>query len=157
MLWPGSPQDKIQIIDVRDLAAFTIRCAEQRISGPFNTVIPAGEYSMADLQADCSAIATDPASATWVPWSFLDKQELGEGNRLPIWAPPLPEYAGFAFVSGERAVAQGLRNRNTRETARDTLAWWKTLDAERRAGRKAGLGAEQEQALLAAFKASTKS
>ena len=66
MLWPGTPDDSIQIIDVRDLAEFTIRCAEQRITGTYNTVTPAGEYSMGDLQADCSAVAVAPASATWV-------------------------------------------------------------------------------------------
>ncbi len=153
MLWPGSPQDKIQIIDVRDLAAFTIRCAEQRITGTYNTCTPAGEYSMGDLQADCSAVAVAPATATWVSHAFIESQELGEGNHLPIWVPPVPEYGGAALVSGERAVAQGLRNRDTRETTRDTLAWWKTQSEERRAARRAGLDSALEQRLLAAWRA----
>src|SRR5690606_15039019 len=38
MLWPGSPSDPIQIIDVRDLANFTVDCVEQRITGTYNTV-----------------------------------------------------------------------------------------------------------------------
>ncbi len=38
MLWPGSPQDNIQIIDVRDLANFTVDCVEQKIAGIFNSV-----------------------------------------------------------------------------------------------------------------------
>ena len=41
MLWPGTPRDKIQIIDVRDLAKFVVDAIEQRTTGTFNTVTPA--------------------------------------------------------------------------------------------------------------------
>jgi 2'-hydroxyisoflavone reductase len=41
-----------------------------------------------------------------------------------------------------------LRNRPTRETARDTLSWWKTLPAERTATLRAGLTPEREAELL---------
>ena len=49
MLWPGTPQDKIQIIDVRDLANFVVDAIERRITGLFNTVTPAGSYSIGEL------------------------------------------------------------------------------------------------------------
>ena len=38
MLWPGSPDDPVQIIDVRDLANFTIDCIDRDIDGTFNMV-----------------------------------------------------------------------------------------------------------------------
>ena len=84
-----------------------------------------------------------------MPYEFQLTQDLGSGNVLPIWSPPLPEYAGFAMTSGERAVAAGLRNRNTRETARDALAWWNALPAQRKATAKAGLAPDVEAAVLA--------
>ena len=53
------------------------------------------------------------------------------------------------MTSGERAVAAGLRNRITRETARDALAWWNALPAQRKATAKAGLAPDVEAAVLA--------
>ena len=36
MLWPGTPDDALQIVDVRDLANFTIDCVDREISGTYN-------------------------------------------------------------------------------------------------------------------------
>jgi len=46
-----------------------------------------------------------------------------------------------------------MHNRPERETARDLLAWWDTLPAERAASTRAGLSAEKEAEVLAAWKA----
>jgi 2'-hydroxyisoflavone reductase len=54
-------------------------------------------------------------------------------------------------VSGARAFAAGLVNRPTRETARDTLAWWATLPESRTARLRAGLPPDREAALLAVW------
>ena len=149
MLWPGAREDLTQIIDVRDLAAFTLDMAEQRLTGAFNAVTPAGQFSMGDLLDDCLAITGNGVEPVWVPHSFLDGRELGERrNPLPIWNPPGAESAGFGRISGEKAVAAGLRNRPTRETARDTLAWWQTQSSDRHAAIRAGLPPEIEQRLL---------
>jgi 2'-hydroxyisoflavone reductase len=149
MLWPGTPQDKIQIIDVRDLANFVIDSTEQHITGTYNTVTPAGSYSMGDLLTDCMAVTATEVTPTWVSAEFVD-QHIGQGRlSLPIWAPPSGEYAGVALVSGERAVAKGLRNRPVRETARDLISWWKTLPGERTQNLRAGPDAERETELLA--------
>ena len=84
----------------------------------------------------------------WVDYDFIQTQDTGESNAFPIWSPPLKENAGDAWVSGERAVAKGLKNRPTRETARDTVTWWKTLPAERTAKTRAGLSPELEAAMI---------
>ena len=152
MLWPGSRGDKTQIIDVRDFANFTIDCLEQRIPGIFNTVTPAGEYTMGNLHDDCLAVSASDMQAVWVGADFLEEQKLLEGREIPIWAPPAGEYGKVAYVNGEKAVAAGLRNRPIRETARDALAWWKTLPEERTSKMRAGLDAEQEAKALAAWK-----
>jgi len=152
MLWPGSRTDKTQIIDVRDLADFTIDCLEQRIAGAFNTVTPAGKYTMGDLHDDCLAVSASDMQAVWVGADFLEEQKLLEGREIPIWAPPAGEYGKVAYVNGEKAVAAGLRNRPVRETARDALAWWNTLSEERTSKMRAGLDAEQEAATLKLWK-----
>jgi len=55
-------------------------------------------------------------------------------------------------VSNALAVGKGLVFRPVAETARDTLAWWKTQPEERRSKVRAGLAAEKETAVLAAWK-----
>ena len=148
MVWPGTPEDEIQIIDVRDLANFTADVADDRILGTFNTVTPVGSFTMGDLKDDCLAVTAADTTPVWIDNDFIDSQETGDGNAFPIWVPPGPEYGGAARCSGARAVAAGLHNRPTRETARDTVSWWNTLPAERRSALRAGLSADIETKIL---------
>ncbi len=146
MLWPGTPDDDIQIIDVRDLANFTVDCLEQKIMGIYNTVTPRGSFKMGDLLEDCVAVTAANMMPTWVSAGFLKTQD---DVYLPIWEDPMGENSQLLTVDGSRAAAAGLKNRPTRETARDTIAWWKTLPAERTAATKAGPSPEKEAAVLA--------
>ena len=152
MVWPGRPRDEIQIIDVRDLANFTVDCAERTTRGTFNTVTPVGSFTMGELLEDSLAVTAADTAAVWMAHDFIDSQETGSGNAFPIWVPPVPEFAGAARCSGERAVAAGLHNRPTRETARDTVTWWKTLPAERTEKMRAGLSPAIEAELLATWR-----
>ena len=149
MLWPGSPQDKTQIIDVRDLANFVVDAIEQQITGTYNTVTPAGSYSMGDLLTDSMAVTGTEVQPAWVSAEFIEAQNLGEGRLIPIWSPPDGEYGRVASVSGERAVGMGLKARPVRETARDLISWWKTLPDDRTTNMRAGLTAEREAEVLA--------
>ncbi|MFQ5548764.1 MAG: NAD-dependent epimerase/dehydratase family protein [Woeseia sp.] len=148
MLWPGEPDDRIQIIDVRDLANFVVDCLEQRIAGTYNTVTPAGSWSIGDLLEDSMAVTGAHVTPVWVSSEFIREQTLD----MPIWAPPTGEYAGVALVSGEKAAAKGLRNRPLRETARDLLSWWKTLPDARSRTIRAGPSPDEEAAALASWR-----
>ena len=148
MLWPGTRSDDIQIIDVRDLANFTVECLEKKIIGTYNTVTSAGSFTMGDLLDDCLAVTATDMTPEWVSTAFLNEQEV----RLPIWEDPEGEQARLQTVDGRRAVAAGLKTRPTRETARDTLAWWRTLPAERTATLKEGLSPEKEAKLLSLWR-----
>ena len=152
MLWPGTPEDDIQIIDVRDFANFAVDCAEKRIGGTFNTVTPMASFKMGDLLEDCLAVTAADTNPVWVGYDFIGANEIGAGGGLPIWEDPDGEYASLSLVDGTRAVEAGLHNRPTRETARDTVTWWKSLPAERSANMRAGLSAEKEAELLAKWK-----
>jgi len=90
-----------------------------------------------------------PSVLVWVPKPFLDEHKVSEWSDLPVWAGT----NGISQIDCKKAISKGLRFRPGEETARDTLAWWKTLPEERRAKQRAGLSAEREKEVLADWKA----
>ncbi|MDZ7769791.1 MAG: hypothetical protein U5K38_12265 [Woeseiaceae bacterium] len=127
--------------------------AEQRITGTYNTVTPPGSFTMGQLLEDSLAVTAADTRPVWVDHGFLDANGATEGRELPIWVPPVADSRYAARVSGARAYEKGLKNRPTRETARDTVRWWKTLPAERTGTMRAGLAPEREALLLASWSA----
>ena len=153
MIWPGRPTDRIQIIDVEDLAIFTIDCLERRIAGIYNMATEDGVCTMGSLLEDCRAITAADVNPLWISEEFAYEQELIGGRALPIWHPEGGPMAGNGAVIAARAREAGLRNRPVRETARDLLRWWDTLPEERTAKMRAGLDAAREAEVIAAWKA----
>lgn len=153
MVWPGTPDDPVQVVDVRDLANFVVDCAEQDVPGTYNMVNPAGSYTMGNMLADCQAVTATSVDPVWISEEFAYEQELIGGRRLPCWHPKSGASAAGGSFSGERARAAGFRNRPERETIRDLLAWWDTLPAERTGKVRAGLDAAREAEVIAAWKA----
>jgi uncharacterized membrane protein YphA (DoxX/SURF4 family) len=148
---PGDGSDPVQVIDARDLAEWTIRMVEGRSFGTFNAVGPAYRVPMADLLCGIRAATTAGAELTWIPAAFLEEHGAQPWSDMPVWVPSGPETAGFGTRSNARAIAAGLTFRPLAKTALDTLAWWKTLPAERQATLRAGLTPERERDLLAAW------
>lgn len=148
MLWPGTPDDDIQIIDVRDLAQFTVNCAEHDIDGTFNTCTPAGDFKMGELLEDSLAVTAADTTPVWVSTRFLNENDVAANGGLPIWEDPNGETANLLRVDASKALDAGLEIRPTRETARDTVAWWQTLPAERTATLRAGLSPQRETEIL---------
>ena len=148
MLWPGTPTDDIQIIDVRDFANFTVDCLEQKIHGIYNAVTPLESFKMGDLLEDSLAVTDADMTPVWVDKEFITEHKVAEDGALPIWEHPDGEYYPLTFCDGSRAVAAGLKNRPTRETARDTISWWKSLPGDRTDTLRAGLKPEKEAELL---------
>ncbi|KYF49904.1 hypothetical protein BE04_16435, partial [Sorangium cellulosum] len=158
VLAPGTPLDPIQIIDVRDLAAWLVAVVEARTTGIFNATGPGEPLTMGGLLDTCKAALGSGANArfTWVSAKFLEKPG-GEPVDLPIWAPAEGETQAFHLRSTERARKAGLTFRAVQETVKDTLSWWKTLPPERQAKPRAGLSPEREAELLRAWRAQPKS
>jgi len=134
----GAPDDPVQYIDARDLAAWSIRLCEDRVSGTYNAVAPLGGLRMAELLYGIRAITATPVRFTWVPGSFLAEQGVPEFS-LPPWSNQEGPFAGATRFRADRAFAAGLTSRPLAETALDTLQWWKSLPRERRDAMVAGL------------------
>jgi 2'-hydroxyisoflavone reductase len=156
---PGSPGDAFQIIDVRDLAAFTIKAAEENVTGTYNLVSNPGDFKFGALTDACVAAAKKQARpaaaphAVWIPAGFLEEQKVEPWSEMPVWLPASGDEAAFAGTRNAAAVAKGLKISPLARTVDDTLAWHLTRPAEEREKLKAGIAPDKEAAVLAAWKA----
>jgi 2'-hydroxyisoflavone reductase len=151
VLAPGDPSDPVQIIDGRDLAEWVIRMVEQRETGIYNATGPAKEFGIGQMLETIKSANKSNATLTWVNADFLEAQKVAPWSDMPVWIPPRGEEAGAARISIQRALAKGLTFRPLADTARDTLAWFKSQPPERQAKLKAGLTPEREVEVLAAW------
>ncbi len=151
MLAPGTADDPLQIIDVRDLGRWLVHLVQTRTTGTFNAVGPESPSTMGRVLDACAKASGATPTLKWASAAFLEAQSETEPVPVPIWAPPSGESAGFHQRSNARAKAAGLTFRSIDETVADTLAWFRTLPADRQAAPKAGLSPAREQALLAAM------
>jgi len=161
LLAPDSPNDRVQFIDARDLAAFALHLVEGQKVGTFNATSPPGMFTIGDLisasstAADALAKPLAAPRALWVPADFLEKQQVQPWSDMPVWIPESGEYAGFAAVSVTRALHEGLTIRPIQPTVNDTLTWHLQRPEAERAKLSAGLTPEREQAILAAWHAAS--
>jgi 2'-hydroxyisoflavone reductase len=149
-LAPGEPSAHVQIIDVRDLAAWMIRLAETKTCGIFNATGPAEPLTFEAFLDALRAALGGKARITWIDQTFLLERDVVPFNELPLWVPA--EAAGFLRTDIGRALEAGLTFRPLAETARDTLAWDMARPAEARAAggglTGATMTAARERALL---------
>jgi 2'-hydroxyisoflavone reductase len=152
MLAPGTPNDPIQIIDVRDLTAWMMQLVEARTTGYFNAISRPREFTMGDLiSASQGASPKAGTTITWVSEDFLATHWKADEVDLPPWAPTKGDLAGGALTATEKAHRAGLRSRPLVETVRDTLAWFQSLPAERQSKLHAGLDPQRERETLDAW------
>jgi 2'-hydroxyisoflavone reductase len=147
VLSPASPDDAVQVVDVRDLATWIVDSVEARLTGTYDGISRpvSRRHLLQDIAHGCDAQAT----FTWVPTEFLTSHEVAEwsGPRsLPLWVAD-PDWQGFMARDTSSAIDAGLRIRPFTETARDTLTWLRTSpDAA-----VTGLTRAEEAAVLGAW------
>ena len=158
VLAPGDPLNPVQIIDGRDLAEWTIRLVENRTFGTFNATGPAGRLTMSDMLGAIRGVVpgTVPVNFQWVPASFLEAQKVAPWSDMPVWIPAEGEYAGFGSRSVAKAIAAGLTFRPLADTAKATLEYHEARPQERKEKMRAGIAADREKEVLAAFRATQK-
>ncbi len=155
ILAPGDPEnDRIQIIDVRDLCEWVVRLCEARTFGTFMGIGPQNGRSMAEFLYGIAAVTSAPLTWTWVPREFLVEHGLRPYRELPVWQPSVRRNAGFARFDLTREVAAGLTFRTLAETASDTLIFHHSRPAERQQKLGNAVTAERESEVLRAWHAS---
>jgi 2'-hydroxyisoflavone reductase len=147
VLAPGKPDDRMQLIDVRDLAAFTVRCLDERIVGTYNCAGPDDPSLGHQLEA-CRTATKSDARLTWVDSKFLGSEKAGGWDYFPLAVGDDDDQAGFGHVNAQKAIARGLTFRSPVESARDALAWYLAQPDERRNQPRPGITPEREAELL---------
>jgi nucleoside-diphosphate-sugar epimerase len=123
VLGPGDPEDRVQIIDVRDLAEWIIRLVETGTTGVYDGIGPTAPA--ADLLARTAEGVGASPEIVWPGQQFLTEQGVepwAGPEGLPLWLPR-PDYDGMITHRFDPSAAAGLTVRSYADTARDTLAW----------------------------------
>ena len=149
VLAPGKPSDPVQFIDARDLAEWTIRMAENRETGIYNATGPAKPLGVGGMVDGIKEAEKSNATFAWVNEEFLTQQKVEPWSDMPVWTG---KESGLARTNISRALAKGITFRPLADTARDTLAWFKSLPQDRQSKLRAGLTPEREAEVLAAWK-----
>ncbi|HUP46739.1 MAG TPA: NAD-dependent epimerase/dehydratase family protein [Thermoanaerobaculia bacterium] len=154
VLAPGDPLNPVQIIDARDLAEWIIRVVEQRAFGTYNAIGPAGTMTFSEMLGGIRGVVPGsvPVKLVWVPADFLEAQKVAPWSDMPVWIPAQGDYAGFGLRSNAKAIAAGLTFRPLADTARATLEFHESRPADRKGKLRAGVTAEREKEVLAAWK-----
>lgn len=150
VLVPESPDDPVQVVDVRDLASWLVDCAEQRRTGIFDAT--SAPVTRSDFLADVAEGVEADVTWTWVPPAFLSEHEVADwtgARSLPLWVADAG-WRGFLAHDTTPTLQAGLTIRPFADTARDTLAWLRaTPDAK-----VTGLTGAEETEILEAWHAS---
>ncbi|MDA8343844.1 MAG: hypothetical protein M0Z66_00025 [Thermaerobacter sp.] len=149
-LAPGRPSHPVQVIDVRDLAAWTLSMVERGAGGAYNAVGPKEPTTMGELLTLCREAGGGSGAITWVTEEFLAAQSVTPWSEMPLFVPESdPDSIGMDSVSIEKALGAGLALRPLRETVADTLHW--DVGRPRDLARRAGISPEREAQLLRAW------
>ncbi|MEU6323195.1 NAD-dependent epimerase/dehydratase family protein [Streptomyces sp. NPDC047009] len=148
ILAPAPAEQRIQPVDVRDVAEFALLQAAGSSSGGFNVAHPDG-ISFSGFLDECLAATGGHGTPIWADPSALSHHGVKQWTELPLWRT----HAGVWAVDSQRAVEEGLRCRPIAETIRDTWQWWaadgRPVDHPRRAAH--GIAAEKEASILASL------
>lgn len=145
ILVPGSRKRKVQWIDARDLAEFTISLVEKNVSGTFNVAADPLE-----MESFVESVRTaDCGELIWVEDEFLQAQNIAP-FQIPFWIPVSEDHPeGFILVDNSKAKAAGLYTRSAEESAIETRGW---LEKEGATELKVGLDKATEKRLIEKYK-----
>lgn len=145
---PDVPEQPMQLIDVRDLAAWIVRCAQTGTVGTYDGTGPRSTLARV-LEETADAVGGPDLDLVRVPIETLVSEDVDiwYGPRsLPLW---LPETLwGMTDRDVTATLDAGLAVRPVAETARAALAWERTLGPDRE--RRAGLTEAEERIVLRA-------
>lgn len=121
---PGKIDDPVQYIDVRDVAEWMIRSAEEKRTGTFNVVGPKTEQGMREFVTQAKrAFEINSQLVQIDDYQFL--KENGVPYLIP-WILPEGNNYGSARVNNQKALKASLTFRAIKDSIHETLEWWES-------------------------------
>lgn len=157
ILAPGDPESSfVQLIDVKDLAAWILRMMERKHTGTYNAT--GHSVLLRDVLDECRKVIGSEVEFIWAHESFLLEHDVSPWVQMPLWLPvntPLgPEHTepwrGAFHMNIEKALNDGLVFRPLRETIEEVHNWLNEQPIPSESW-KAGITREREQFLLEAL------
>ncbi len=130
----------VQFVDAKDLASWTIKATEEKLTGIFNVTSQPDTMTFGSVLETIKTVPKAKTNFISVDDAFAQKHEI-----------PFPLFAGKADenwekISVQKAVGAGLVFRSLEQTVQDTLAYVQTLPSDYKW--KAGLSEEKGKELL---------
>ncbi|MFC0863593.1 NAD-dependent epimerase [Sphaerimonospora cavernae] len=151
---PGDPERPIQLIDARDIAAFTLDKVAESTTGRFLTGGVPGRETYGSWLRECVEVTGSDAELVWIDDVFLIDHGIGQWTELPLWSTSDDVWS----TSSAKALAAGLTCRPMSETVRDTWEWLKVIPEDQRSfgvrNLRHGIDPEKEARVLAEWSAS---
>ena len=140
---PAPKTRPLQLIDVRDVAEFALRCAEDEMPGIWNVTSPPQPFS--DVLNAILDVSDSGAELVWVEEDAFVDADITPWVDVPMMAPVKPAFRYFLEVSTTKARTAGLTCRPIEDTLTRLLEW----DRDRRhIALQGGMTAQQEALLL---------
>lgn len=119
---PGSSNEVVQYIDVRDLAEWMIRLLENKSAGIYNGSGPGFNMTTNAFIHGVHASYNSPVNYIQIDdLNFLKDNDI---IGIQPWVIQLPKYAGMSKSDNRKAIATGLQFRPLSETVSATKDWW---------------------------------
>ena len=77
----------VQFIDVRDVAEWSVRAAEAKLTGNFNAKEPAYPLTVGTMLDTLRDVVGNDAEFCEASTEFRNEQKVHMGSDLPVWIP----------------------------------------------------------------------
>jgi 2'-hydroxyisoflavone reductase len=126
---PGSGDDHVQMVDVKDVARFLVLAIDRALPGAYN--LTGAPMTFREFLGRCVSATRSAAEFVWIPRAFLHDHGLDPDpsylGKFPFWHPE-PERRGFFQISSAKAFAAGWTQRPFVETALESLWFFDQMD-----------------------------
>ncbi len=123
VLAPNGEGSVVQLIDVRDVARWTLDSVESRRVGIYNVMTE--PVSFRDFLISVHRTVGSNAEIVWVDEPFIRRERILAFSELPLWIPA-GEDPGFFRISSAKARRAGLRVRSLEETLAAAWRWYRS-------------------------------